>query len=246
MNNKVALITGSSSGIGRTTALTFARNGFGVIINHLNDREQAEQVLKEVQNAGSQGLVIQADVSKSDEAKHMMDVAVEEFGHIDVLVNNAGITRDQLMVRLSDEDWLQVINTNLNGAFYCSRAAVKYMMKKRYGRIINISSVVGISGNAGQTNYAAAKSGLLGLTFSIAHEYGRRGINANAVAPGYIQSNMTAKLSPEQTEKIKSGIAVGRLGTSDDIAGVIAFLASPAADYINGQVIRVDGGLSGL
>ena len=163
-----------------------------------------------------------------------------------MLFRSAGITRDQLMVRLSDEDWLQVINTNLNGAFYCSRAAVKYMMKKRYGRIINISSVVGISGNAGQTNYAAAKSGLLGLTFSIAHEYGRRGINANAVAPGYIQSNMTAKLSPEQTEKIKSGIAVGRLGTSDDIAGVIAFLASPAADYINGQVIRVDGGLSGL
>lgn len=246
MNKRVVVITGSSSGIGRTTALTFARNGFCVIINHLNDQEQAEQVLKEVESAGGQGLVIQADISKPDEAKHLIDATVKEYGHIDVLVNNAGIARDQLMIRLSDEDWQAVITTNLNGAFYCSRAAVKYMMKKRYGRIINISSVVGISGNAGQTNYAAAKAGLLGLTFSIAHEYGSRGINANAVAPGYIQSDMTAKLSPEQTEKIKSGIAVGRLGTPDDIAGVVAFLASPAADYINGQVIRVDGGLSGL
>lgn len=246
MNNRVALITGSSRGIGRAIAVKLARDGFRVIINYRSNKEQAEQVLQEVETAGGKGLIIRADVSNSHEAGSLVESGIKEFGQIDVLVNNAGINKDQLMLRISDEDWEKVISTNLNAAFYCSRAVLKSMMKKRYGRIINISSVVGICGNAGQTHYAAAKSGLLGFTCSIAREYGSRGINANVIAPGYIQSDMTADLNQEQTASILNGIAVGRLGTPDDIAGVAAFLASPAADYISGQVIRVDGGLSGL
>ncbi len=246
MHERVAIITGSSRGIGRATALVFARTGYRVVVNYNHNREQAEQVLQEIEALGSNGILLGADVSKAQEARDLIEKSVKEFGRVDVLVNNAGINHDQLMLRIQDEEWERVINTNLSSAFYCSRAAVKHMFKKRFGRIINISSVVGISGNAGQTHYSAAKSGLLGLTLSIAQEYGNRGITANAVAPGFIESDMTASLSPEQRQQILSGIAVGRLGKPEDVAALVLFLASDEAAYINGQVIRVDGGMRGI
>lgn len=246
MNDQVAIVTGSSRGIGKAIAARLARDGFKVVINYHRSQEQAEQVLNEITAAGGQGVVIGADVSKSSEAQQLVDSALDVYGRVDVLINNAGINKDQLMVRISDEEWQQLIHTNLDAAFYCSRAALRPMMKKRYGRIINISSVVGISGNAGQTHYAAAKSGLLGFTFSLAREYGNRGITANVIAPGFIQSDMTAVLNQEQSDKILSGIAVGRFGTPEDVANAASFLASPLAGYISGQVIKVDGGMSSL
>lgn len=246
MQERVAIITGSSRGIGRATALGFARSGYRVVVNYHRNREQAEQVLQEIEALGSSGILLGADVSQPQEARDLIENSVKELGQVDVLVNNAGINHDQLMLRIQDEEWERVINTNLSSAFYCSRAVVKHMLKKRFGRIINISSVVGISGNAGQTHYAAAKSGLLGLTLSIAQEYGNRGITANAVAPGFIASDMTAALSPEQRQQILSGIAVGRLGKPEDVAALVLFLASEEAAYINGQVIKVDGGMRGI
>lgn len=246
MQERVAIITGSSRGIGRATALGFARSGYRVVVNYHRNREQAEQVLQEIEALGSSGILLGADVSQPQEARDLIENSVKELGQVDVLVNNAGINHDQLMLRIQDEEWERVINTNLSSAFYCSRVVVKHMLKKRFGRIINISSVVGISGNAGQTHYAAAKSGLLGLTLSIAQEYGNRGITANAVAPGFIASDMTAALSPEQRQQILSGIAVGRLGKPEDVAALVLFLASEEAAYINGQVIKVDGGMRGI
>jgi 3-oxoacyl-[acyl-carrier protein] reductase len=246
LQNRVAIITGSSRGIGRATALAFAHQGYRVVVNYHRNREQAEQVLQEVETMGSRGILLRADVSQPQDAQGLIESSVKEFGRADVLVNNAGINHDQLMLRIQDDEWERMINTNLSSAFYCSRAAVKHMFKKRFGRIINVSSVVGVSGNAGQTHYAAAKSGLLGLTLSIAREYGSRGITANAVAPGYIESDMTAGLSPDQRQQILSGIAVGRLGKPEDVATLVLFLASDAAAYINGQVIRVDGGMQGI
>ncbi|MDD3269174.1 MAG: 3-oxoacyl-ACP reductase FabG [Syntrophomonadaceae bacterium] len=257
MNGKTVLVTGSSRGIGRAIALQFAREGYRVAVNYYDspdalpetnqaNLQQAEDVLQEIEAAGSNGMLVGADVSKPVAAQSMVDKVAKEFGQIDVLVNNVGINKDQLLLRISDAEWEDIISTNLSSAFYCSRAAVKYMMKKRYGRIINISSVVGIGGNAGQVHYAASKSGLLGLTFSIAKEYGARGITANVIAPGFIQSDMTAGFTEEQKAKMLSGIAVGRLGTPEDVANAAAFLASPGASYISGQLIRVDGCLSSL
>ncbi len=243
MQERVALITGSSRGIGRTVVLTFARQGYKVVVNYHRNRDQAEQVMAEVNAAGSGGILVQADVSRPEEARELIEAGIKEFGRLDVLVNNAGINHDQLMLRIQDDEWERVIDTNLASAFYCSRAAVKHMLRKRFGRIISLSSVVGISGNAGQTHYAAAKSGLLGLTYSIAREYGSRGITANAVAPGYIESDMTAGLNEEQRRQILSAIAAGRLGKPEDVAAVVLFLASAEASYVNGQVIRVDGGM---
>lgn len=251
MNNQTALVTGSSRGIGKAIALQLAADGYRIVINYYNqgseqenNKLQAEAVLAGIKAAGGSGIIIGADVSNPESAQNLIDETVKEMGQIDVLVNNAGINKDQLILRITNDDWDRIINTNLNSAFYCSRAAIKYMVKKRFGRIITISSVVGLNGNAGQAHYAATKAGLLGLTFSIAKEYGGRGITANAVAPGFIQSDMTDALTPQQSSLIKSGISVGRLGTPEDIAGVVAFLASPRASYISGQVIRVDGGMS--
>lgn len=246
MIEQVAIVTGSSRGIGKSIALQLARDGFKVVVNYRHKQEEANKVLAEIQAAGGQGISIGADVSRPEDAQRLIDTAVQEYGRVDVLVNNAGINKDQLMLRISDDEWHQLIHTNLDSAFYCSRAALRTMMKKRYGRIINISSVVGIVGNPGQTHYAAAKSGLLGLTFSLAQEYGNRGITANVVAPGFIESDMTSELSSEQRAKIMAGISVGRLGTPEDVAALVSFLASPQAGYISGQVIRVDGGMASL
>jgi len=250
MSKPVALVTGGSRGIGRAIAICLAQNGFQVAVNYYNkhdedqNRRDAEQVLAQIESLGGSGIVLGADVASPDDAAELVAGTIGGLGGIDVLVNNAGINRDQLLIRISESQWHDVINTNLSSAFYCSKAAIKYMMKKRFGRIINISSVVGIAGNAGQAHYAASKAGLLGFTFSLAREYGPRGITANAVAPGYIKSDMTKGLPDEVTARMIEQIPVGRLGDPEDIAAVVAFLASPAGAYINGQVIRVDGGMS--
>ncbi|KUG03916.1 3-oxoacyl-acp reductase [hydrocarbon metagenome] len=250
MKERTAIITGSSRGIGKAIALELAREGYRVAVNYHISREgaleEAREVLAQIESAGGKAIIVGADVATPEGSQQLVDETLAAFGQVDVLVNNVGVNKDQLMLRISDEEWKLVIDTNLNSAFYCSRAALKTMVRKRYGRIINISSVVGITGNAGQAHYAAAKSGLLGFTYSIAREYGRRGITANVIAPGYIKSDMTAALNEEQTARIAEGIAVGRLGTPEDIAGVAAFLASDKAEYINAQVIRVDGGLASM
>lgn len=249
MSKPVALITGSSRGIGRAIAIELGKN-FKVAVNYYDkieaeaNRAQAQEVLDIIRQAGGEGTVLGADVSEPASAAQLVEATAASLGGLDVLVNNAGINKDQLMVRMTDAQWHDVIDTNLSSAFYCSRAALKYMMKKRQGRIINISSVVGMAGNAGQAHYAASKAGLLGFTYSVAKEYGPRGITANAIAPGYIVSDMTSKLPAEITARMVEQIPLGRMGTPEDIAALVAFLASPAAAYINGQVIRVDGGMS--
>lgn len=246
MKARVAVISGSSRGIGKAIAIELAREGYQVVVNYHKAKQGAEEVLNQIQAEGGTGIIVGADVSSSAGAQQLIDAATNSFGQIDVLVNNAGVNKDQLMLKIGDKEWQQIIDSNLGSAFYCSRGALKNMVRKRYGRIISISSIVGLEGNAGQAHYAAAKSGLLGFTCSLAKEYGRRGITANLVAPGYIQTDMTAALNEVQRAHIAEGIALGRLGTPDDVAGVVAFLASPRADYINGAVIRVDGGLSSM
>jgi len=249
MIKSVALVTGSSRGIGRAIAIELAKN-FKIAVNYYDkidadtNRAQAQEVLDLIRQAGGDGVILGADVSDPASAAQLIEATIANLGGIDVLVNNAGINRDQLMVRMTDAQWHDVIDTNLSAAFYCSRAALKYMMKKKQGRIINISSVVGMAGNAGQAHYAASKAGLLGFTYSVAKEYGPRGITANAVAPGYIVSDMTNKLPADATARMTEQIPLGRLGTPEDVAALVAFLASPAAAYINGQVIRIDGGMS--
>lgn len=247
MANKAAVVTGSSQGIGKAIALKLAREGYAVVINYRQgDQDQAEGVCREIIENGGEAVSCCADVSIPAQCDQLINKAVDEFGSIDVLVNNAGVNRDVLMLRMKDEEWSQIINNNLNSVFYCSRAALRPMMKKKYGRIINISSIVGIVGNAGQAHYSASKAGIIGLTMSMAKEYGNRGINVNAIAPGYIESNMTRQLPEVNRQRMLSSIAVGRLGQPEDVAGVAAFLASPEAAYITGQVIRVDGGLGGI
>jgi len=250
MSQPVALVTGSSRGIGKAIVSQLARDGFKVAVNYYDkvdgeqNRAEAQAVLDAIIAAGGTGIILGADVSTSAGANNLVESTIKQLGSLEVLVNNAGINRDQLLIRITDEQWHELIDTNLSSAFYCSKAAVKFMMKKRYGRIINISSVVGMAGNAGQAHYSASKAGLLGFTFSVAKEYGPRGITANAVAPGYIESDMTKNLPPETSSKMAEQIPVGRLGKPEDVSALVAFLASPAAAYINGQVIRVDGGMS--
>ncbi|MEA1961141.1 MAG: 3-oxoacyl-[acyl-carrier-protein] reductase [Bacillota bacterium] len=246
MMGQVAVVTGSSRGIGKAIAQRLASDGASVVINYRTQKEQAEEIVHNIIALGGKAIAFGADVSQPEEAQALIDTAIKEFGTIDILVNNAGINKDQLMIRISNDEWQQMIDTNLSAAFYCSKSAIKQMMRKRYGRIVAISSIVGLTGNAGQVHYAAAKSGLLGLSASIAREYGPRGITANVVAPGFIESDMTADLNQEQQAKIMSGIAVGRLGTGEDVASLVSFLASREASYVTSQVIRVDGGMAGV
>ncbi|WAM35253.1 3-oxoacyl-[acyl-carrier-protein] reductase [Caldicellulosiruptor acetigenus] len=243
LKDKVALITGASRGIGRAIALKFAQNGANVIINYSSSQSQAEELKEEIEKIGTKAMIIKCDVSNADEVSQMFSQVEKEFGRLDILVNNAGITKDGLILRMNEEDFDKVIAINLKGAFLCARAAAKMMVKQRSGNIINISSVVGIAGNIGQANYAASKAGIIGLTKSLAKELASRNIRVNAIAPGFIKTDMTEVLSDKVKEVMLSSIPLGRFGEADEVANVALFLASNLSSYITGQVIVVDGGM---
>ncbi|AEG15830.1 3-oxoacyl-[acyl-carrier-protein] reductase [Desulfofundulus sp. TPOSR] len=244
LDGKKAVVTGASRGIGRAVALALARAGADVVVNFNGQAAAAEEVAARIREMGRQAVTCQADVSVPSEAVKLVNVAAEQLGALHILVNNAGITRDNLVMRLADEDWDRVLDVNLKGAFNTIKAASRLMMKARWGRIINISSVVGITGNAGQANYAASKAGLIGLTKAVAKELGSRNITVNAVAPGFILTDMTGSLSGAVREKMLSRVALGRFGQPEEVAAAVVFLASDAAGYITGQTIVVDGGLT--
>ncbi len=245
LSGKVALVTGSGRGIGRAIALKLAEAGADVVVNDVGAAQVPEGVAQEIRTLGRQSLAVIADVSSPTDITTLVDKIVATFGRIDILVNNAGITRDQLLLRMSDEDWDRVLTIDLKSVFLCTRAILRPMLKQRWGRIISISSIVGIVGNAGQANYAAAKAGIIGFTRSVAKEVASRGITANAIAPGFIDTEMTRKLTEEQRQGAQKQIPVGYLGSPDDVAAAVAFLASEEARYITGQVLNVDGGLAG-
>ncbi|WP_367179407.1 3-oxoacyl-[acyl-carrier-protein] reductase [Clostridium sp.] len=243
LKGKTAVITGASRGIGRSIALKLAKQGANVVVNYRNSVDAVAQVVKEIEALGVKVLAIQADISSYSDVEKMMKKCVEEFGSIDILVNNAGITKDGLLMRMKEEDFDSVIDINLKGAFNCTRHVSAIMLKQRSGRIINISSVTGITGNAGQVNYSAAKAGIIGMTKSVAREFGSRGVTCNAVAPGFIQTDMTESLPNKVKDAMMSTIPLKRLGRPEDVANVVAFLATDEAAYITGQVINVDGGM---
>jgi len=242
---KVALVTGSARGIGRAIALKLAEAGANIVVNDITAAaDSLEGVAAEIRALNRQALVITADVSSSEDVARLIETAAGHFGRIDILVNNAGVTRDQLLMRMSDEDWDTVLNIDLKSAFLCTRAVLRHMVRQRWGRIISIASVVGITGNAGQANYASAKAGVIGLTKSIAKEVGSRGITANAIAPGFIETKMTERLDEKQRQVLLQRIPLGVIGTPRDVAEAVAFLASEEARYITGQVLSVDGGMA--
>ena len=240
---KYALITGAIRGIGKQIAITLAKQGYNIALNYRKENEELENTKKEIEEIGVQVLAVKGDVANFEECENFVKQVIERFGQIDVLVNNAGITKDMLLMRMKKEDFEQVIDTNLVGTFNVTKNVVPYMMKARSGRIINISSVVGISGNAGQTNYSASKAGIIGFTKSLAKEIASRNILVNAVAPGFIETNMTDVLKDDVKQEIAKNIPLKRMGTAQDVANVVKFLASDDSSYITGQVINVDGGM---
>ncbi len=243
-DRKAALITGASRGIGKEIARKLAKEGYNIALNYRSDENVAQVVKKELEKSGVQVLLLKGDVSKMEDCERIVNDAIENFGTIEILVNNAGITRDKLILRMSEEDFDDVIDANLKSAFMMMKVLARHMSKNRYGKIINISSIVGITGNAGQVNYAASKAGLIGMTKSLAKELGSRGVCVNAVAPGFIKSDMTDKLPEDIIKKYEEAIALKRLGLPEDVANLVSFLASDESNYITGQVISVDGGLS--
>ncbi|MEN3189917.1 MAG: 3-oxoacyl-[acyl-carrier-protein] reductase [Atribacterota bacterium] len=242
--DKAALITGAARGIGKAIALKLYNQGANIIINDIVSENEINQTLQEIKKSANKAIGIRADITKLDEVENMTKEIINKFGKIDILVNNAGIIRDTLLIRMKEEDWDAVINVNLKGTFNCSRAVAKYMMRQKTGgKIVNISSVIGLIGNIGQSNYAASKAGIIGLTKSMAKELAPRNINVNAVAPGFIETDMTKKLPEKIRQNLQQQIPLKRLGTVDDIAQVVYFLVSEASSYITGQVIKVDGGM---
>ncbi|ELC8424099.1 TPA: 3-oxoacyl-[acyl-carrier-protein] reductase [Clostridium perfringens] len=243
LKDKVAIVTGGTRGIGRAIALKLADHGANIVINYRNSDKEAEELKAILEEKGVKVLAVKCDISNFEDSKNLMDKCKEVFGKIDILVNNAGITKDTLIMRMKEEDFDNVIDVNLKGTFNCAKHASAIMLKQRFGKIINMTSVVGIAGNAGQVNYAASKAGVIGLTKSLAKELGSRGITVNAVAPGFINTDMTASLSEKVKEEASKNIPLKRLGDPEDVANLVRFLASDAANYITGQVINVDGGM---
>ncbi len=242
LRGKTALVTGAGRGIGRTIALRLAECGADVAVVDLN-RESVAEVAAEIRNMGQRALELSGNVTVADEVNDFVKKAADEFGRIDILVNNAGITRDTLLLRMKEEDWDAVLNVNLKGTFLCTKAVSRIMMKQRYGRIVSISSVIGLMGNAGQANYGASKAGIIGFSKSVARELGSRGITCNAVAPGFIETQMTDALPEDMKKELINQIPLGRIGNPQDVADAVLFLASDAASYITGQTIAVDGGM---
>lgn len=240
---QVVLVTGGSRGIGKAIALKYAKNGYNVVLNYISDNTDIEGLTKEFEAYGIEVLFVKADISKANEVEELVKQAIQKFGRIDVLVNNAGITKDTLLMRMKEEDFDKVIEINLKGTFLVTKQVIPYMMKKRDGRIINLSSVVGVAGNAGQSNYAASKAGIIGFTKSVAKEVASRNIRANCVAPGFIATDMTNVLSDEVKANINAQIPMKRMGTPEDVANLAYFLGSEESSYITGQVIHVDGGM---
>lgn len=244
MDKKVAFITGGSRGIGKEVAKKFAKNGYDLVINYVSNKTDTEKIINELNESGSaEVLFVKGDVTSFSECEEMVKKAIEKFGRIDVLVNNAGITKDNLLMRMKEEDFDKVINVNLKGTFNMTKNVISYMMKRRNGRIVNISSVVGVSGNAGQSNYAASKAGVIGFTKSVAKELASRNILANAVAPGFIETDMTNVLSEAVKESIHAQIPLKKMGKAEEVANAVYFLGSEENTYITGQVLNVDGGM---
>jgi 3-oxoacyl-[acyl-carrier protein] reductase len=246
LTDRVAIVTGSGRGIGKTIALKLAEVGAKVVINDIGEISYVESVAEEIRAMNRESLAVLGDVTSSSDVNNLVETVINTYGKIDILVNNAGITRDQLLLRMSEEDWDRVLAVNLKSVFLCTKAVIRHMTAQRWGRIINMSSVVGIAGNAGQANYSASKAGIIGFTKTVAKEVGSRGITVNAIAPGFIDTPMTQQLKESWIEEIKKRIPAGYLGTPQDVAEAVAFLASEEARYINGHVLNIDGGMGGI